>query len=277
MAQAEVQPVSRPEGADSPLWIIGLLGALVLIGIADVVINQKFSGFHNQWTTLLGVVVTLAIFSVLYKDNPVFRFVEHIFIGLATGIGIVYFWVKFAEPEWFVPMMPNSLVKGGGGLWWFFLALPLGLLFFSVYFPKLAWMNRFALGVVMGWVAGAALQMFMGLLGPQLVASFRPPVSIYPPPTGVADVNNIPYGHLWWHPWTALSLVVMICVLAYFFFSVEHRSNWMRHPAVAGRYLLMITLGAIFGTTVMGRFSLLIQRLDFMIKAVETWWHLIVR
>ncbi|MHB9026231.1 MAG: hypothetical protein ACYC7E_18995 [Armatimonadota bacterium] len=271
MEQSAAQPASRPEGADSPLWIIILLGALVLIGIADVVINKNYNALHGRWTTLVGVVVTLAIFSILYKDNPVFRFVEHIFVGLATGIGIVYFWVKFAKPNWYTPMMPSTLVEGGQGLWWFFFAFLLGLLFFSVYFPKLAWMNRFAIGVAMGWVAGAELQLFMGLLGPQLVASFRPAVSTYPPTTGIADANNILIGNLWWHPWTLISLVVLVCVLAYFFFSVEHRSHWIRRPAVAGRYLLMITLGAIFGTTVMGRFSLLIARLDFLIDAVKGW------
>ena len=33
----------------------------------------------------------------------------------------------------------------------------------------------------------------------------------------------------------------------------------------------MITLGAIFGTTVMGRFSLLIARLEFLIYTAQGW------
>ncbi len=41
----------------------------------------------------------------------------------------------------------------------------------------------------------------------------------------------------------------------------------IREPARAGRYFLMISLGAIFGTTVMGRFSLLIARLDYLLGA----------
>ena len=57
---------------------------------------------------------------------------------------------------------------------------------------------------------------------------------------------------------------MLICTFAYFFFSVEHRTHLIRQPARMGRYFLMISLGAIFGTTVMGRFSLLIARLDYL-------------
>jgi len=40
---------------------------------------------------------------------------------------------------------------------------------------------------------------------------------------------------------------------------------------VVGRYFLMITLGVIFGTTVMSRFTLLIGRLEFMRLIFQDW------
>jgi len=78
-------------------------------------------------------------------------------------------------------MMPQAVVgEKGEGLWLLFLALPMGLLFFTVYFPKISWMNRFLLGILMGWAAGNALQQFIGALAPQITAAFRPPITLYP-------------------------------------------------------------------------------------------------
>ncbi|MHB9134151.1 MAG: hypothetical protein ACYDBB_24030 [Armatimonadota bacterium] len=288
--QIQDQPIHQRNQEESPLWIVVLLGVtliLVILGISvhyNVPVDVEMRS-NPQWNTLLGVIATLGIFTILYKENPIFRFLEHIFIGLATGFGVVFVWVRFIEPRWFTPLMPQSVIPanaklglpGGQGEWWMIFALLIGLLFFTVYFPKLAWMNRFAFGIFMGWAAGAAFQMFIGLIGPQIVAAFRPPITTYDPdPTIPAGLAADKFFHLnvWWHPLAFISMIVLLCVMAYFFFSVEHKNKLVRQPAIAGRYLLMITLGAIFGTTVMGRLSLLIARLDFLIFAFKdfgTW------
>ncbi len=289
MSSATPEPTPpQPERAESPGWpiiLLGLLAVLVVIG-ALLPIGKAFQmndPHFMTWVRVLGVLVTLAIFSVLYKENPIFRFAEHIFIGLATGYGVVVTWFEVVVPRWLHPMLPASLAHpvlqdgqmvdpGGQGQWWLFFALLIGLLFFTVYLPKLAWMNRFALSILMGWAAGNAFQQFMGLIAPQIVAAFKPPATHYAPKSvPLGDLNNLQTGSWFWHPWWLISLVVMVCVLAYFFFSIEHRHNIVRRPAVAGRYLLMITLGAIFGTTVMGRFSLAIERLDFLLAATRDW------
>lgn len=271
-------PMRRPDTADSPIWTIALLGALVVLVVVGMVLNKPGADARLvEWQRVLGVIATLGVFTILYKENPLFRFVEHIFIGLATGYGVAYIWVAFIQPRWFVPMLPSSVMKDGQGQWWLIFALLLGLLFFSVYFPRLAWMNRFAFGVLMGWSAGAALQMFIGLIGPQIVTSFKAPVTTYNLGDAAVSINNFPAFGLWWHPFALVFVVVLVCVLSYFFFSVEHRTRWIRRPANAGRFLLMITLGAIFGTTVMGRLSLLIVRLEYLKGAFVDWWHLLVK
>jgi hypothetical protein len=238
-----------------------------------MVIMAQHQDATENWIRVLGVVATLSIFTILYKENPLFRFMEHIFIGLATGYGLVLSWQAVAKPLWYLPMMPGSLVKDGQGHWWLVFAFLIGLLFFTIYFPKLSWMNRFAISILMGWAAGAALQAFMGLIGPQIVAALKAaPITVHRPET--AAVGNNFYGlSVWWHPFSLISLIVLACVFAYFFFSVEHRRAWIRKPSVVGRYFLMITLGAIFGMTVMGRFSLVIDRLNFLIESFKGWIH----
>ncbi len=271
------QPSRPQDEAESPIWAGVLLTSLVVLLLIGILTNQHGKG-NVLFNTILGVITTLGIFSILYKENPVFRFCEHIFIGLATGYGAVYLWVMVIIPRWWVPMTPPPLHKtaasaAGQGHWWMIFCLLLALLFYTVYFQKLAWMNRFLLSLVMGYFAGAAFQAFMGLIAPQVTSAFRPPVTSYNPINPPGHWNNFHIGHFFFHPWWLISVIVLICTFAYFFFSVEHRAHIIRQPARAGRYFLMISLGAIFGTTVMGRFSLLIARLDYLRGAFLMFFH----
>jgi hypothetical protein len=59
--------------------------------------------------------------------------------------------------------------------------------------------------------------------------------------------------------------------LFYFFFSKEHKGAFGRLARV-GTWFLMVTFGAAFGYTVMGRMSLLIGRIDFLFG---DWLHLV--
>ena len=55
---------------------------------------------------------------------------------------------------------------------------------------------------------------------------------------------------------------VLSC-LVYFFFSIEH-TGVVGHTARLGIWFLMITFGAAFGYTVMGRIALLAIRIEFL-------------
>jgi len=61
-----------------------------------------------------------------------------------------------------------------------------------------------------------------------------------------------------------LAIVGTYSVLVYFFFSKEH-GRIMRPISRLGIWFLMISFGAAFGFTVMGRVALLIGRLNFLI------------
>jgi hypothetical protein len=269
---------------EAHFWPFILLGATVLLIAIGFLMHYNETA-KAQWVPMLGVLMTLGVFSVLYKENPVFRFLEHILVGLATGFGVLFIWFNFLLPNWYQPMMPNAAAKAGElhGQWWLIFALLLALMFYSVYFSKLAWMNRFLIGVVMGWSAGYAFQGFVSVVAPQLRTSFKPPVTTYDPLAGqeanhiLQQMNNIHIGNIWFHPFAVVFIIVLLCAMTYFFFSVEHRTKWIRKPANAGRYFIMIALGAIFGTTVMGRITLLIGRMDFVKNTLADWWHLLVK
>ena len=74
--------------------------------------------------------------------------------------------------------------------------------------------------------------------------------------------------------WPSVGAVVILlgvlCCLVYFFFSMEHKGV-VGKTARMGIFVLMITFGAAFGLTVMGRITLLSDRFMFLFK---DWLHL---
>ncbi len=87
----------------------------------------------------------LGIYSFLYKENPVYRFFEHIFIGIATGIGIVFTWIYFLDRDWFRPMVgldlqPWESYNPWMALW--ILPAVFGLGIYFIYSKKRVWIAR---------------------------------------------------------------------------------------------------------------------------------------
>lgn len=191
----------------------------------------------------LAALSTLAIFSILYRENAVYRFFEHVFIGLATGYGLYRLWNDVLLPNWWTPMVVE-------GRWAWIFALVVGSMFYTIYTPRYAWMSRLLMTTLMGMAAGIAFKGFATLYVPQLVASFRPVVQAAPP---YILFNNL------------LIVLTIITVMTYFFFSFEHKNRVVRGSATLGRWLLMIAFGAIFGSTVMARMALLTYRIWFLL------------
>ena len=65
--------------------------------------------------------------------------------------------------------------------------------------------------------------------------------------------------------WAIISFVGVICTVFYFFFSREHKGA-LRLASQTGVVYLMVGFGASFGYTVMARMSLLIGRLQFILR-----------
>lgn len=202
-------------------------------------------------TTWVAAIATLAILSVVYRENRFYRFFEHLFIGVATGFGVFITWRDALAQTWWQPLSTGS--------WYWILAPLVALLFYTVYFPKYAWLSRFLISVMFGLGAGAAFRGFYSQVWPQVTSSFLPLL-----PRGEVTVgeafNNLVF------------LLTLICVMVYFFFSFRHEKQAIRGTARMGRWLLMIAFGATFGSTVMARFSLLIDRIHFLLA---DWLHLV--
>ncbi|MDR3708240.1 MAG: hypothetical protein P4L33_08060 [Capsulimonadaceae bacterium] len=194
---------------------------------------------------LLGAIGTIAILSLVFRENKLYRLFEHVFLGLATGYGLATTWTQVLRPKWWDPMV-------GGGEWIWILAAPLGLMFYGVYTKKFAWMARLIFGLYFGLAAGTVFQGFAEEYVPQIRASFKPLIA-HGAVTAAMAVNN----------W--IFVIILICVLVYFFFAFEQNSAVIKRSASAGRVMLMIAFGAIFGSTIMIREALLIDRIRFLL------------
>jgi hypothetical protein len=190
----------------------------------------------------IAALLTLAIYSFLYKDNPFYKVAEHIFVGVSAGYWTVYLWFNYAWPNLFEPVIAR-------GNFWFIIPIIVGLLMFAPLFPKVSWLVRIPLTFTMGVsMAIFMLQIVQGDILPQLQATFLP-VSGVPP---FQVFSNI------------MIILGVIFTLIYFYFSKPHKGA-LGVAAKIGIWFMMVSFGAHFGYTIMARISLLIGRVYFLL------------
>ena len=59
---------------------------------------------NDPWVWI-EAIMTLAILSYLYKDNPVYKLAEHLFIGVAAGYYVAIEWHNVFLPNLWRPMV----------------------------------------------------------------------------------------------------------------------------------------------------------------------------
>jgi hypothetical protein len=197
-------------------------------------------------------IATLGIYTILYRENPVSRLFEHVFVGLSVGYFIAVTWTDNLESRWWGPMVKQ-------GHWWWAFAPVVGLMFYFIYSRRLLWMARLVMGLFFGQLAGVFFREFFPIYSPQIYGSFKP----------LRAGEGLLWRDVILHHW--LSAIVLLSVLSYFFFSIPHEGRFGRalgRASLVGRWFLMIAFGAMFGNTVMARLSLFIGRAYWL---VFTW------
>ncbi len=213
----------------------------------------------------LSALLTLSIFSFLYKDNPLYRFAEHLFVGISAGYYASIYWhnaiyrfiispliknfstfyYKIVWPEFFENI---SFFSAFFSFIIYLIPLSLGLLFFSLITPKYSWLIRYPIAFLMGIGAGLSLYpTFKARIFDQIKDSFLPQFNF-----SLYFLNAL------------IIFIGTLSVLSYFFFSKEQR-GLLKVFSRIGIIFIMIGFGAAFGYTVMARISLLIGRFYFLI------------
>ena len=215
--------------------------------------------------TWIGALLTLMIFSFLYKDNSAYKFAEHLFVGVSAAYWMVQgFWQQIM-PNLFGKLMPGAVdgfvesAVGQSPDLVYIIPLILGLLLLMRLVPPVAWLSRWSMAFIIGYTAGSNLTRY---LASDFLSQVQKTLELPLISTGADNwLATIMF---------SISNIVIVggvvCGLIYFYFSKEHTGVFGR-ASRAGIWVLMVAFGASFGYTVMARISLLIGRIEFL----RTW------
>lgn len=200
----------------------------------------------------VAAILTLAVFSFLWRDNPLYRFAEHLLVGVSAGYYVVQYFYSGIVKKLVVPVHQDPAAN-----WPLIFGGVLGLMMFARLFRRLSWAARYPIAF---YVAAAAGYFIPSILEANILKQMGGTVAA---PAAALGATTGGLGGL-----AVISSVLValgvIAVLVYFFFSVEHRGATGAVSRIGILYL-MVGFGASFGYTVMGRITLLLGRFHFLL------------
>lgn len=137
----------------------------------------------NDIWVWIGAFLTLGTYSILFKDNPVYRVLEALFVAILAGHSVVINWYNFQKPT-----LTGRL--GEGKEWTLIIPLFLAALMYFRYSRKYAWLARYPMAFLMGIGAAYVLTKNLKLcswLKPGLQCSLCgcPAILVRPSTTGL--------------------------------------------------------------------------------------------
>lgn len=233
-----------------------ILGCIALFFITNIILvsTGKLPFTSNGFGIIIAAGLTLAMYSFLYKDTPVFKVAENLYVGVSLGYTIIITWFNFLKPDLYDPLIvpifsSNSDVKPNYTL---IIPLILGFFILTRLSRSYSWLSRWSFAYIVGLGAGIGIPRIISAFLLEQIGPSLKPVFV----NGESILSSIN---------TLLILLGVISVLFYFFFSVEHKGVKGQISKI-GIWFLMVSFGASFGYTVMGRMSLLIGRVQFLLK-----------
>jgi len=225
--------------------------------------NQQAIRF--SWDRTIGLWLaaffTLAVFSFLVGDNPAYKFTESIVIGVSAGYWMVVAFWDTLVPKLLANLAPDMVkawcmpnLEGGAFHLDALIPLGLGLMLLSQLTPLGRHVGRWPLAFVIGTFAGLKMVSHVESDIIEQVRATMLPLVVFGDDGSFAAWASIR---------NAVTVAGVLCTLAYFVFSVEHKGAVGRAARV-GVWFLMITFGSAFGFTVMGRIALLAARFEFL-------------
>jgi hypothetical protein len=207
---------------------------------------------------VISFILTLLVFSYLLGDNPFFRFVSALFIGVTAGYFAVVIIYQVVLARLVVPAMQGSRLS----------LVPLllsGLLLMKLS-PRLSRAGNPPMALLVG--VGAAVAVGGAVLG-TLFGQVRGALSFFGPglDSTSSPILRIAEGTFF--------LIGTLATLAYFNFGAREKRkndpkrNWLVAIfANLGKAFIAITLGSVFAGVLTAAISALVERSDFIINTL---------
>jgi len=191
----------------------------------------------NPWQWI-AVACILGMWSLpLYKDNPVYRVSQAIFVGSCAGhaIGVA---IGNIRNYGLVPLFSGQVDL--------IVPVALGVMLYTRFFPRISWLSRWPVSFMVG--VGVGQSIYTSLRSQVINQAVAAMVKLPGATLGVT-LNSL------------ISLFGLLAVLTYFVFTLP-QNRYVKPVAQAGRWLVMITFGVGFGNVVAGRISVLLGELQ---------------
>lgn len=202
-------------------------------------------------TGFLSFLFTVGILSYAFGDNPLYRLVLHIFIGVAVGYGTLVIIYQVLQPRLIDPLFSRDLTVIA------LTVIPLVLFIFLVLklSPRTAALGNISVAYLIGVGTAVAVGgVITGTLVPQVNATW---VSIMPGAAPnffnnlilvIGTVTTLLYFQFWLRGRTAIGEIQRVAVL-----------HWL---SVVGQVFLTVTLGVIYGGMILSGLAIFGERIS---------------
>ncbi len=192
--------------------------------------------------------LSIFVYSFLFKDNPTFKFAEHLYVGSAIGYGVVLM-IQNINTIAITPM-------NKGDFTWI-MPLALGALLYTRFSSKYYWTARYPLAFIVSVGIGLTIR---SIITSDFIVQIRSTIINPLSTTSITGVPKTPFNNI---------LVIVITVTTLFYFIFTGGKKLQNNGVVKGvnylaRLFMMVAFGSAFGNTVMTRVSFLIDRIRYM-------------
>lgn len=199
---------------------------------------------------IIGLVLTLFIYSYAVGDNPLYQLSVHILIGVSAAYASV---IAVQQIIWPVINQIRQAPTERESLLWL-IPLFFALLLLLKRLPALAWLGNISVGMMAG--VGAAVALMGALVG-----------TVWPQVTAVSDTN---------HSLLQTLLVAIFTIFTLLTFRFNRRQDltkgerqfWRDIPALIGRGILTITFGTLFAALLSTSLALLSSRISYYLTQI---------
>ncbi len=195
---------------------------------------------------MLEAIGTICVLSYVWKENAGYRFFEFTAIGLAAAHSIVNGWHNYIGPTFTDKIF-------GEGNWLLLVPAAIGLLYYTRVLGKnVSWLARYPISLSVGYSVGYSLA-----YSPRpLLREFRTNFESF------EHINDY------------VVILIWLLVMQYFLFTVGKRKESTAITIIdtISRSMIMVYMGVLFGTSILGKFSRLLGRYQFLLR---DWLNLI--